>query len=269
GRIARLSPDPQDPERALPAAYIRGFVEAGASIYIGTNRGLYKTDPDAQHVARVHVPGWKATDLVDALCVNAGILWFAGHRGGVYAFPLTMEAKPVVTHLGASALTDARVSDIACGHGKYLWIATYNGLTRLDLASGKIDQIRPDPARPDALPAGVVTTLLTDHAGRLWAGVFGGGIVAIQAVDDTWQYRRITTAEGLPNNNVDMLLEDQAGRIWASTENGLAVINPADSYSVRALHKADGAVISTYWAGSGAVTAQGEIVFGGYGGITV
>src|SRR5690606_16781605 len=112
GRIARLSPDPQDPERALPAAYIRGFVEAGASIYIGTNRGLYKTDPDAQHVARVHVPGWKATDLVDALCVNAGILWFAGHRGGVYAFPLTMEAKPVVTHLGASALTDARVSDI-------------------------------------------------------------------------------------------------------------------------------------------------------------
>jgi diguanylate cyclase (GGDEF)-like protein len=72
----------------------------------------------------------------------------------------------------------------------------------------------------------------------------------------------------LANDGIDKLLLDQQGRIWASTDDGLAVIDPK-SYAVRTLRRAEGIAISSYWVGSGAVTAQGELLFGGSGGLVI
>lgn len=268
GRIARLTPDAAQPESALPEVYIRAFAATGSAMYIGTNRGLYQADLEKRQVRRIIVPGQAATALVNSLCVDAGILWIAGLDNGLHALPLTPEAKPVISHLAPSALTDTRISAMVRGQGQDLWIATYSGLNRLDLATGKIEQIHPEPKNPDGLPTGVITTLVMDQTGRLWAGLAGGGIAVLQNGGETPKFHRIGTVNGLPNANVDTLLLDQTGQVWASTENGLAVIDPS-TFAVRALHKAAGAVITTYWAGSGTVTAHGELVFGGYGGITV
>src|SRR4029079_8365117 len=57
-------------------------------------------------------------------------------------------------------------------------------------------------------------------------------------------------------------------RIWLSTDDGLAALD-ATTLAVRPLRRAEGVVISAYWGGSGAATPQGEILFGGGGGLTV
>jgi diguanylate cyclase (GGDEF)-like protein len=75
-------------------------------------------------------------------------------------------------------------------------------------------------------------------------------------------------ADGLPNEDIDKLLLDRQGRVWASTDNGLAIIDP-DSFAIRALRRADGVAVSAYWNGSGTATPDGELLFGGLGGLTV
>jgi len=61
---------------------------------------------------------------------------------------------------------------------------------------------------------------------------------------------------------------DANGRVWISTDDGIAVVDPA-TYALRVLHPADGAAISTYWVNSGAVGPTGELFLGGLGGLTV
>ncbi|HTD28095.1 MAG TPA: ATP-binding protein, partial [Xanthomonadaceae bacterium] len=82
------------------------------------------------------------------------------------------------------------------------------------------------------------------------------------------QFRRIGTAEGLPNADVAGLLNDHRGKIWASTDEGLAVIDPR-TFAIRSLHRAEGVAIASYWGGSYAATPEGELLFGGLGGLTL
>src|SRR5471032_368896 len=42
-----------------------------------------------------------------------------------------------------------------------------------------------------------------------------------------------------------------------------------DSFAIHTLRRADGVAIPAYWVNSGAVTARGELLFGGTGGLTV
>src|SRR6185437_1418561 len=82
------------------------------------------------------------------------------------------------------------------------------------------------------------------------------------------RFRHIRKADGLPNDNGDKLLEDGAGMIWAATDDGLAIIDP-DSLAVRPLSRANGGGVSNYFTDSGIRTREGEMLFGGVGGLTV
>jgi diguanylate cyclase (GGDEF)-like protein len=79
---------------------------------------------------------------------------------------------------------------------------------------------------------------------------------------------RLGAAQGLASESIDKLLEDARGQIWASTDDGLAVIDP-NSFAVRTLRRAEGAPIANHWAGAGAGTAEGELLFGAVGGLII
>jgi len=154
------------------------------------------------------------------------------------------------------------------------WLGTDGGLNHLDPASGRVVRHIHDPDNPASLPHNDVTTLMLDRGGRLWVGTFGGGIAVL---DDptvpSGQWRRLSRKDGLPHTNISMLLQDGQGRIWASTADGLAVIDaPADQpegWTIRALGRAEGLTLRTFWTDSGAVTADGSLLFGGVGGLAV
>ncbi len=267
GRVAEIRPDPLKPETALPHEHVLALAGTDA-VYVGSLRGLYRADPSAHGVVRVDLPGFNAGDSADALFHANESLWVGNWSGVLWR----LQEKPgaAVMELVArstAGFTDKRVLAIARAPNDGWWVGTGNGLTRLDAKLDVVERIVPDSADPYALVCGSVTSLLTDRDGRLWVGTLVGiSVLEQRDARGRARFRSLGAADGL--SNIAMLLKDTAGNIWASSGTGLAAIDP-HSFSIERFDRSDGLAISNYRAGSGAVTKQGELLFGGLGGLTV
>jgi len=271
GRVGALRPDPRHPATALPRARVITVLPVNADeVYIGTHQGLYRSDAAGRRVTRVAIAGRSPTEAVWALHHDLHGLWVGG-SDGLWLLAPGAGGRMKVLHDDdlAPGLADHRITLIQPAPDGRLWIGTRGGLNRLDVATRTVEAIGADPQQAPGLAGGFINALLTDAAGRLWVGTAGSGVHLID--NPGAKVSRVTAIDGeqgLPNGNVSKLLADGAGRVWASTDAGLAVID-AKTLAVRALGPADGVAISTYWINSGASTAQGELLFGGLGGLTV
>jgi diguanylate cyclase (GGDEF)-like protein len=268
GRVSTLRVDPTRPESALPKDTVTSMVpDQDGRILIGTWRGVYQADPAGKDISLLTLPKRDPHAQTYALLRDASTVWIGGTSDGLWRLSSDAAAEAPPESAG---LTDQRLLSIARDAGDDLWVGTFNGLNRIDLANHTIEKILGQPTDSASLPQDTATTLLFDKQARLWVGTLGGGIAMMTGRDanGTPQFRRFGLAEGVPSGNIDKLLLDHDGRIWASTHDGIAVIDPVH-LNVRALHRADGVAIRSYWVGAGTVTRNGELLFGGKGGLTV
>jgi diguanylate cyclase (GGDEF)-like protein len=270
GHLKTIVPSANDPENTLPRAFLYSMAEMpNGDIYLGTFKGLYRTDHTASAVHRVPVPGRETNFGVTSMLRADDKLWLAGVHDGLWSIDIDHTANVAPEHFGSADLTDPRLTTLAMGAPGDMWIGTRNGLNRMTLATRKLQQIPPAAGEPGGLSAGYISSLMMDQAGRLWVATMGGGIdVLIGERNGKPVFHTIGIADGLPDSNVDTVLADRRGRIWAATDTGIAVIDP-DNFTVHTLHRADGVAVSAYWTASGATTAQGELMFGGIGALTV
>lgn len=265
--IQHVVADAEHAETALPVDHVFDFAEtSGGTMFVATGRGLYRVNAAGTRVQRVTIHGRAPAASTYRLLVLGDDLWVGGRDDGMWVLPLTGGAA---RHIDAGQLSDGRITALYADASSALWIGTRNGLNRLDLRNGVISRLLPDKNRPQALAAGLVSSIIRDRKGRLWVATLGGGIHVLRNEQtDRLQFERIGREQGLPSMNVDTLLLDGSGRLWATTADGIVALDP-DSQAMRIFHQADGVAINGYWVGSGARTAQGELVYGGEGGITV
>lgn len=270
GTVQALRPDTTRPERALQADVVMSLVADDAgSVYVGSYRGLYRASADGRRVGRLHWPGRRPDAGVGPLLRDGRQLWVGGLTDGLWTLDLASGRARAVLAEPARQLTDLRITALARTADGALWIGTRRGLNRLQPATGEVQQLPPGAPAEGRLAAGFVTALHVDRAGRLWVATYGGGVHRLEAGSEAApRFRRVAMAEGLPDDNVNALAEDDAGQLWASTDHGLARIDPV-TLQVRALRRADGLVFESYWTGSVARTAAGELLFGASGGLTV
>jgi diguanylate cyclase (GGDEF)-like protein len=268
--VQLLAPDGRRPDTALQTDVVMSLVADDAGqVYIGSYRGLYRASADGRRVARQHWPGRRPDAGVGPMLRDGGRLWVGGLTDGLWALDLASGVAHAALADPARQLTDLRITALARSPDGAVWIGTRNGLNRWQPASGELTQLPPGLPADGHLAAGFVTGLHVDRGGRLWVATYGGGVHRLEPGSEaTPRFRRVTMAEGLPDDNVNALTEDDAGQVWASTDDGLAVIDPA-TLKTRALRRADGLVFQSYWTGAVARTSAGELLFGASGGLTV
>jgi diguanylate cyclase (GGDEF)-like protein len=265
GRVAEFH-EGRDPSGGRhPLGEVRGLaLSATGEVFLCTRDALYrKSDRDAEP-RQIPLPGAMAAR---AVAVSGTTLWLGTLDDGIWTLQLHQGAK-IQPYARADRLTDPRVTAILADSAVSIWVGTLNGLNHIDLATGEIEKIGASPNTPGAIAAPYVSTLLMDRKGRLWVGTQSGGISIVEGRGSQRRVHHLGTPEGLPNPNVDKLLESASGDVWAATDNGLAVID-AVSLKIRALGRAEGVVIPSYWINAGATAADGTLVFGGTDGMTL
>lgn len=270
-RVGGLRPDPHRPDGALPPGTVYGMDRASdGSVYIATKGGLYCASADGTHLHRIAWPGRDPASATWAVLVDGDTVWVGGQSDGLWKLDLKSGAATPLLRVPGDALSDQRIVVLARGSAGSLWVGTRYGLNRYDPASGAVQRYLPDAASPHGLSGGFVSAVRADGQGRVWVGTYGGGIdiLSLDGQQHVAAVTRLGAEQGLPDSNVNALLEDRQGRVWVSTDSGLATVDPA-SHAIRPLRRAEGVVFPVYWSGSAARTADGELLFGGAGGITI
>ncbi len=260
------------PVRKLPVP--RVFALAGAAsgqVYIGLRSGLFVAGPSGEGLRRVEIATRRPSASVASLLADGDILWVGGgDDDGLWQVrPTASGAFEVLRHVGAPPLPTASVETLAFAPGGLLAVGTTSGAALLNRATGAAETLSIDPPGA-AVTSSEVVSFLTDRLGRLWIGTDDNGIAVMLGRDAAGRprFRRITTADGLPDPDMNRMLADDRGQVWVGTDNGIAVINQ-DDFSVRALREGDGVAVSTYLKMSGDRTPQGDLLFGGHGGLTI
>jgi len=271
-RTAALRPDPANLDSALPNRMVLSLAEAEPQeAWIGTQLGLYHSQSHGQRVRRVALPQANPYPRVGTVLVQGGVLWLGTFEGLLRYDPASGALRSYTQGPGAAGgLTDNRVQVVVPASGSALWIGTRNGLNRLDLVTGKVEQIAASPTTPGGLADPVINTLATDEHARLWVGSHGGGISVLASRDAAGApvFRRLGLADGLPSEAVSALRLGSDGRMWASTNDGLATIDTA-TLKARALRRADGVGVRTFFQGSATETPEHDLVFGATAGLAV
>lgn len=254
----------------LPGRRVFALAAAPAGgVLAGTDGGLYWADPQGQPKGQCAIPGYPGVADVRAMAVLNGAIWLGTRETGLWQLAITPDGRlSLLWHLDGSKIGGNRVMAIAPAPDGRVAVGLEDGFDLVDPATGAVEQVHYDPADPASLGTGNVVSFATDRSGRLWVGTSESGISVMETDTLHPRFRHVGTAEGLPNADINRMLPGPEGRIWASTDNGIAVIDPAD-LTVRALRRADGVAIKGYWTGAGDRTADGALIFGGVGGMTV
>jgi signal transduction histidine kinase/ligand-binding sensor domain-containing protein len=268
GLITPLRPNVSDPEHHLQPHRV-GAIGKGPDnkVYFATDHGIYATDLSGGNMQRVVSPFRQADAATSTFLAHEGQFWVGGSEDGLWQIDA---AGKLVRPNNVGWTNRLDITSLAPAGKDALWVGSGSGLFWFHPDSGKTQQMQVDVHATDRLNSRLVSTLLFDQRGRLWVGTSSSGLYLARepGPDGQPRFRRITVRDGLKNDGIDRLLEDRQGTIWASTDDGIARINP-QTLQVESLQKGEGGAINSFLAGAGAASPDGDLLFGGIGGLSV
>ena len=143
-----------------------------------------------------------------------------------------------------------------------LWIATLQGLWRVDLQAGRSRKLgREDGFRDERLMC-----LEEDEQGRIWMGTYGSGLQIYDPQTGTVQV--IDQRGGLSNNTVVGILVDEEGIRWVSTFMGINLVSPQGEV-IAQLFEEDGLSNNEFNRYSYFRDSRGRLLFGSVNGVNI
>jgi len=179
-----------------------------------------------------HVPG-DPSSLSDNMVIefaedeNNGV--WVGSSGGGLSY-LAPNSSRFIHHRAdpadPSSLSSDRIWGMYLEPGGVLWVGTWGGgLNRFETATASVQRFMPNDS-PGALPGAIVTAIVGDGAGGLYAGLVDGGLVHRAAGGTGFRRLALFNAgdELTRPVNIAALYYDSKDRLWAGTwSRGLCV----------------------------------------------
>lgn len=147
--------------------------------------------------------------------------------------------------------------------GKRLYIGTCEGLSAFDISQNKWMPLG-DKGKGLLTDLSIID-IVEDAKQHLWIATYNGICHYDPAKRATQWY---TIKNNLSDNSVSALRIDRKGRLWASTTHGLNCLDPKTG-EIRNYFANDGLQGNEFSEGVSCMKPNGEIVFGGIGGLTL
>jgi ligand-binding sensor domain-containing protein/signal transduction histidine kinase len=267
GRVDTLRHDPRDPA-SLPDDTITSVLPGRGRLWVGSPSGLSWRDPATGRFTSVPLGREAGASWVQALALDhAGALWIVT-RGGLFMLAPDgtlrgwrhdpLDPASLGENYGFAVFEDRAGA---------IWIGTENGLDRYDRATNMFTHFRHDPRDPTSLGHSRIYYLYESARGDLWVGTAGGLHRMERGPGGKTVFRRFAVAPTREQVPIGGILEDGSGQIWASTTVGLTRVDP-ETGGFKSYGANDGLTDGSYFVGSAARGADGELHFGGINGMT-
>ena len=211
-------------------------------IWIATSKGLKRLDTQTKEVVNYKHDGADPQSIVHNLARTIhfdrlGRLWIGTWGGGISVLDVSASK---FTHIVApqqghadfqSRLTSNIIIDLYFDRQNRLWIASADGLSRLDnwqqypSSSPKFSHFYGKPSGPVNFSLVQHSSIMEDSFGRIWFGRYK----ALKIIDKNDDVMIVKPDEqqrfGLNGNYIYRLFEDQQKRLWIATSKGLNKVN--------------------------------------------
>ncbi|MES2445951.1 MAG: two-component regulator propeller domain-containing protein [Bacteroidota bacterium] len=244
-------------------------LDSRGQLWIGTyQNGIFIYNPINKSYRQI-VAGNKPTDLSqnDIFFIkedSRGLIWIGTNGSGINVFdPKTSLFKRYGTQAILPKLmpTNGFMRAISEDRNGDMWIASNGtGIIQLQTKTGAFKVFN---KQKSGLPSDIVISLLHDNKGNLWAGTSGGGLCMLN--NNTGKFENFGEVNGLANNIVYKILQSKDGLIWVSTDKGISSFNPLTK-RFKNFGKPNGIQDGPFVLGSGLLTSDGELYFGGQDG---
>ncbi len=217
GGLNRLSPgasrtdvyrhDPSDPTSIGSDAILALLEDRAGRIWVGGwDAGLGLLDPRTGRVTSYRLP--EGHNNIYRVVEDGPRDLLLATFGGVGRFDRqTRTFSPVTVRRGSIPGITTGLARDAAGN---LWLASNDGLYRIDQGMDSVVQFRYDAKDPLSFGPGAARALFLDSRGNFWIGFDGGGLRCLPAGGGAARAWRV--ADGLAGNSVHDILEDETGQ---------------------------------------------------------
>ncbi|HEX8385101.1 MAG TPA: two-component regulator propeller domain-containing protein, partial [Rubricoccaceae bacterium] len=251
------------PTGTEPTAVRTLYQDRAGAVWAGTEgAGLHRVGPDGS-LEKAPLQGQVGNLVVSAVFEDReGRFWVGTIGDGLLLYDRAAgTAEPLRNRPGQPAsLASNDVRAIAQTTDGAVWVATIDGLCRMDRAEGGGAFTCPGPG--NALVADELFALHAGREGELWVGG-RSGLVHYDARGGATRYTSATT--DLPGDAVFAITRDEADNLWLSTSGGLSQFDPVTEVFSNRL--GEGAGAERTLGGAAARAADGRLYVGGTGGL--
>lgn len=202
-------------------------VDGRKRTWIGTNGGLFVTEPDRKdpRCIEAKLPSGESLHAY-TIQSNSDTLW-VGTQLGFTKYIITDENRTRFKYPGILVSVKEPVKKIFIDSKDHLWLISETRLLHYNLKDLK--EVLETPRLTPSLAINPVRPIIEDVSGNIWLGTFGNGIFRIDAKDQSINHFLYDPADqnSLSDNTVNCLFEDRADGIWVGTFGaGISIYDP-------------------------------------------
>ena len=224
----RFLHDPADDQSLNSNRVGNLFFDEHQTFWIGTEEGLNQFDESSESFTRTlfetkhpEAPSgsgeYKITAMHESsagdfwIGVPSGLIKFDRNSGNYEFYPNKYE----VVEYGWGS-----IHIIVEDHTGQLWLGTVAGLMRFDPSTKQYSYYRHDPLNSQSLSYNIISSLLIDNTGILWAGTSGLGINILDFKANRFQtlIRTQGPSSRITGFSIRSILEDSSGNVWISAD---------------------------------------------------
>ncbi|WP_161887884.1 sensor histidine kinase [Pontibacter russatus] len=226
GNLFRTDPERYRIPHIETGSIVRSLYEDPSGyMLIGTSNGLIvrhvKSGRQEQYVHHPDDPNSLGADTVATIYKDSRGEFWLGHAsskiGNGYLSRFNLQTRTFTSYRhdanDPASLSYGSIYAILEDSLQHIWIATGNGLDRLDRESGTFVHYRQDPDDLSTLSHNSIASILEGEKGYLWLGTHHAGGV------NYFNTQTGRSKKYLLGKIIWQLYRDAAGVIWAATEN--------------------------------------------------
>jgi ligand-binding sensor domain-containing protein len=212
-------------------------------IYAGTwGNGIFRYDPNTKSFSKhffflEDINSVSSNNILALAQDNTGTIWIGTLGGGLNKLEIKKEKGTgkeefLFIKNPDGIIVNDNISSLLVNNDN-LWIGSFNGLYKLDIAAGTIRNISSEihysllrtPSFGEK-----ITGLSIDHLGNIWMGTFGAGLREYDTLSKNF-YSYVNNPDDqntIDDNDVISVFVDATDQIWAGTFSGYGVnkLNP-------------------------------------------